>query len=563
MKKDPIFPVTSFFQTHRTSILLLFFLILIKVATLQIMGVGGADPTESWEYAKIFPYAESIKLFHRNVRYGTILPIVLTQKLFGTSPLVYYIAPIIATVVMSFLLFRILGRFTADKTAFTSVLLLNFLPEMAKDSSHPRVSTFATLYLIITIHILFLLQDKNSEKERSNTLFIILASVSTFCMYMASESSMFVLPGLMFIVFSIRSNIKDLVLYSTTLFSFYLTETLLYFLFTPFTLGRLSVIRSHVESLDNLPMQSLLGLFYRYHPDKNDIYLTVLIFTAIIAAMYLLKKYRDNRLQAISIIIFSYLVLLTFLIKSVDPLVPFNNFRERYFMPVVPLMWCLITIAADRISVRRRGKVSAQNPNEMNTTRYYAVSGLLISIVGITLFWCLLKNHYYKNDDISCWQTNPLYLVTRYEKTIAATIEQGHPIIFKGRTSGERFIPVIEKIERYIESGMTVQEACDTFGIEVSLFEQYLEKREKTSFSGIYFYDRFFKRPGYPDLNELPHDDIVMGDRVYRAYYTSHRNDLQSIGQSPCAYIPYNPFAILAMEDPGQIESYEATEKND
>lgn len=557
---------------QRTRLILFFVIItlILKVATLQIVGVGGADPTETWQSAKLFPYDSTIHLFHRNVRFGTIIPVYITQQLFGTSPLVYYVAPVAAALLFSLFYFLILEMIFSTSFAFYTGLLINFLIEIIKMGSHPRVSTFSTMYFFVALYLIFRFQEKAAPKKTVGTTFfknqwlLAAASLMTFFMYMAKEDSLFVLPVLFYTIWDSRRKLVDLLLYACPLAFMYLVETAIYFFFTDYKLGRLSVITSHTQSGDVLPIDSLRMLFFRYHPAKTDLYLVIIIIIAVIGGIYLLKRKNDKKLKSLLYIQFLYLFFLTFMIKSFKPLVPFNAFRERYFVLIIPIMFAIDCYLCCELYSYMKNKILPDSKIILSTfkreirLKTYIISGSAIALAALLVFPFILKMTLYHNNDLHMFQTSPLYLVPKYQELINQASIDKRPIIMEGNSRAERFIPIIEEINGYIKQGMTKDEACKKFGIGTELFESYIAKLSQLRFRGTYFLERFFWDSHiYGTFDSLPEKTFNYQNKVYRIFYLAPDDQKKEISDfSTSIYVPYNPFQVIEINKLEDLEKY-------
>jgi len=110
-------------------------------------------------------------------------------------------------------------------------------------------------------------------------------------------------------------------------------------------LGRLGIIaRNHLASgyAEELP-KSFFGLFQRY-----TVFLEfpwhVLLLAFVAATLYLLIK-KKKWVKELTILHACFFFFLTFMVKSINPIVPVEAFIDRYFITNLPTMLLLIGFA--------------------------------------------------------------------------------------------------------------------------------------------------------------------------------------------------------------------------
>lgn len=531
---------------------LLLFLItaaVVKLITLQMLGVGGADPLGYWGNGLDFPYSEGYHLFHRSVRFGTIVPVWITQKIFGTHPLVYYIAPFAASMTMLYFLFkiseRILGTFPA---LYVGVLTLIF-PEMLKSGSHPRVSTFASLFFFIGVYLLVRYYDEVSEKKQ--IVYLIVAGLMVFLMYMAKEDILFFMPVLMLFVWYSRKNFRHLLLFSLVPFVLFLGETVAYAAFTDFSYGRLGVLQSHMGSLDNLPLKNYGEMVLtRFTTRYTDIYLLiVMIISLVLSPLLVYKKRKDSLFLFMLFLFLVYMFFFTFLPKSLDPVVPLNNYKERYYTPVIPFMMMIVVESVRMGYLRLRRKTKERS-------RLALILAVVLAFTGGLGFIYGYQKMLYDRITLNIFATNPLYLVSHYQRMLDQAGSDNYPVVFKSRSQAERFIPLLRKIHAYRDQGHTLTESCAQYGVTIDMYRQYREKQEHRIYSGERMMDTFFSKGFF----ELPSKEIFYNERYYKVVFFSEEARERSLDSFPfMLYVPYRPFGIYEIKGLKDIEKVDTT----
>ena len=94
---------------NRVLLLLVFFGLFFRFLTIANIETGG-DAAGVWFTAKELLYGLPYPLSHHSARFGMVIPVYLTQLVFGTHPVVYYIAPLVFFVLQMVFLYKIAVR---------------------------------------------------------------------------------------------------------------------------------------------------------------------------------------------------------------------------------------------------------------------------------------------------------------------------------------------------------------------------------------------------------------------------------------------------------------------
>ena len=128
----------------------------VRLST-QMMIHTGVDERDYWYAAKALSQGLPFPAFsHRTVRWAIILPVALLQKLLGTHPNVYYVAPLLNALAQTLLLYlfgkRIRGRFVG----ILSAVMLIFFPYQIRAASQVRPEIFSITYMLLCAYLLVL-----------------------------------------------------------------------------------------------------------------------------------------------------------------------------------------------------------------------------------------------------------------------------------------------------------------------------------------------------------------------------------------------------------------------
>ncbi len=537
------------YNEHYYLFLIIGFCISLRVLTPQIIGAGGGDAVESWGMARCLYFNADYFIIHRTARFGTIIPIYLTQLLFGTHPLVYYIAPAIASVIQIIFFFKIADILRGRIFAFVSSLIFLSFPQMIRDVSHPRVSVFSSMFFLISLYFALKFymdcmdctEEKTTDGPELKDLFI--SGFNVFLMYMAKEDSLYFLPALLLIIFISRKKFSDVVLFGILPFSLFLSETLFYYLFTDFKMGRLSVVtaKEHFDTIT--PICLWYSLFDRFRGENLRPYFRYPLIFSFIGGVYICLKHRyilNKRINpAVFIIIslFIYVLLMTFLVKSIHPLIPLNTFRTRYMNIIIPPMILIIMYTIFELNAAWKKPEFFMNlrkifPSSLSSYKklFLLFFVIIYTIITAYTFFIVYKKSSYKGREISYAELHPFHLVNNYYRIINRQYNSGKPFIIREvKEEGKRFADFVKTIDDWIDSGMTVEQACKKCSITDKLYLSYQEKAEETiTYPAEDYLTPIFLHPDN-NISGLAHFALILRGKVYRFYYNSRLTDMKKI----------------------------------
>lgn len=346
---------------------LIFLALWVRLSTLMMVHTG-VDERDYWFAAKAIsqhlPYPE---LSHRTVRWAVILPVAFAQMLFGPHPNVYYVMPLLAALSQAVLVY-LLGRALNGRLAGSlSSIALTFFPYQIRAASQVRPEVFSMTYILLAALALVLYVREADGRSRFS--FVTLTALATFLAYEAKITNLFFMPGiaLAILLYSKGKGLKDVFVYGSVLAGLYFAETAAYAVFTPYKLGHLAVIASHhLSSEFAAPLGGFLDLFKRYAPENLELYWSI-PFLAFAALAFLSltprksdapSRAKDPGMRAVILAALSFFFFVTFAVTSVDPLLPAEDFINRYFCAVLPLV--LAVLASGASNALARGRPSAR-----------------------------------------------------------------------------------------------------------------------------------------------------------------------------------------------------------
>ncbi|OHE73007.1 MAG: hypothetical protein A2413_14560 [Treponema sp. RIFOXYC1_FULL_61_9] len=360
---------------------LLLFCFIFRLSTLMMVHTG-IDERDYWFAAKALtqslPYPE---LTHRTVRFSVILPVALAQLVLGVHPNVYYLLPILNSMAQVALAFAVGVRIKGRLTGFLAALGLILFPYLVRAGSQVRPEIFSMTYMLFAVWFLIIYLERKEKPVAP----LLLISAFLFLAYEAKITNLFFLPGFVAVILAGKRRVADALILCGSLFSLYLAETGLYAIFTEYRFGQLEVIASHHLSQD-VPLLTDLrftDLFRRYSDEfLQDYWRWPFAFFAVAGIAAFIRR-KEKAVMALAGISASFFFFLTFAVRSFDPLVPAEDFINRYFCAVLGPVFLVLASAAEdilRIASRRLGL------RIRLTGARYVVASMLLAVAIPVLF---------------------------------------------------------------------------------------------------------------------------------------------------------------------------------
>src|SRR5208337_3719819 len=181
---------------------------------------------------------------HRTTRFTVILPVAGAQLLLGSHPDVYYVLPVLNSMIQAALAFVIGLRLRGRLTAFLAALAITLFPYMIRAGSQVRPEIFSITYVFMAL-LIFIEYLERTEKEAAP---LIWTAMWIFIAYEAKITNLFFVPGLLAAVLVYKKKPAHAILFCAVLLGLFLAETGAYAILTSYKLGELEIIlKNHVS----------------------------------------------------------------------------------------------------------------------------------------------------------------------------------------------------------------------------------------------------------------------------------------------------------------------------
>jgi dolichyl-phosphate-mannose-protein mannosyltransferase len=325
----------------------------VRWASLEPIESGG-DPLDNWFWVKQWAHNTGLLsgyLNHHNSRFGIHWLTWIVQRLFGTEPVYYYVAPVFASTLCSLLLY-LLGRQIASRAVgVIAVLMLLEFDGFIPASSQLRPGVFEALYILGCVNLLVLGMNRaGASRDRA----LAGAAFMAFMAWLAKEPTCFFLPGIGLVLLLGQRRVRDLAIF-VGVFAFFLgLETLAYNVFTIYPHRAAVIMGSHGRSTP--PAHDFWYLFTRFTKADDGWRLVYYFFFA--AALALLASIRSFTQKAVVLIAASFLFLSTFAFKSIDPIRLWMPMNDRYLTAAIPLALAANAIVVVEAAIAARAALT-------------------------------------------------------------------------------------------------------------------------------------------------------------------------------------------------------------
>ncbi|MDA3899498.1 MAG: glycosyltransferase family 39 protein [Spirochaetes bacterium] len=316
---------------------------LFRLFFVQIFSTNG-DPVQYVRFSRILQYfPQDFFCHHHSVRFPVIFAVTIFRNLFMDNPYHYVALMLIVNMLQFYFLFKLTKTLYNERIAYftTTIFILFPIFYWPNYSYNMQIypGPFEILFILTSVY--YSLQALNKNK----LYLIIISAILMFFAWQTKITTIFFLPAMIFILIK---KPKFFFLFFGLLGSLFILETMIFNITTEHFFGKISVILlSHLsdanESLSVL--QSPLHIFARYGSKLKLPYKFLIypFFIMSFIALYNIKKTGNSTKLVLLVITYSYLIPLTFAVKSVSPLqlaLPFNN---RYLNVVIPFVIIFIT----------------------------------------------------------------------------------------------------------------------------------------------------------------------------------------------------------------------------
>jgi Dolichyl-phosphate-mannose-protein mannosyltransferase len=336
--------------------------VLVRVLRLQPIEYYD-DEVSRWSFVRQWFYDNSFRhaaWTHHMARFGLNVPLFVVQALFGRHASVYYVWPIASFALQVLLTYALAKRLGGRATGVLAAILLAVFPGMDRGASQLLPDAFGGTAMILLAYLLARYHDAEFERRRR---WLVGSALALVWAYAIKESNLLFVPGALLAVWLCRGIWRDTLTFLATLGAAIALETVALRIFTDYSSRFAIVAEAHGRA--TATFWQLFERFERLEPAWQ-----MLVWSWVPAGIWLLGS-QDKRRRALVVIVAAFVFLLTFLVRSVDPIVLWTRFFSRYFEPAAPLMVTAVALFV-RAAVTRAWSVNAPPSMAARATRLRA-----------------------------------------------------------------------------------------------------------------------------------------------------------------------------------------------
>ena len=309
-------------------VLLVSFYFLSRLIIFPMME-NNPDSVSYWNCARsVVNGIEYPQINHKTVRMGIISVEVLFLKVLSYSPMIWYLIPFLLMLVSVFFLYYTIKDFFSDFVILFTFLCFFMFPFLYTNSFNNMPETYSIFYMSGTA---FFLKNYFDKKK---ILFLFISALFLFIAYQTKITNTFFVPGIFVFFLLFKSSKKHILLFFSFFFGFILIETAAVNILTEYSSRFDIILNSHLDQSYNsnlISVKSFWNLFDRFNRDNMpELYELLLVLFLVLFLMGVFGK-KDKKVVLTGIVIFSFMLPLIFMVKSIDPIIPMSTFRSRYF----------------------------------------------------------------------------------------------------------------------------------------------------------------------------------------------------------------------------------------
>jgi len=284
-----------------------------------------------WFHANQFGHAHWT---HHMARFGVNVPLFFFFALLGRRAPVYYVWPVVAFTLQVLFVYLTTKRLGGRAAGVLAAILLSLFSGMDRGACQLLPDGIGGTAMILVCYLLIRYQEATFEKRLR---WLVGGALAFVWAYEIKESNLLFLPGTALGVWLCRGRFRDGVLFSAVLFAAIALETAGFRIFTDYS-SRFAIVE---ESHGIATVKSFWDLFERFTRLEQP--WQILIYTWVLSALWLLGK-RDRRAILLVVMPATFVLLLTFMVRSTDPIVLWTRFFSRYFEPTAALLVAAVAL---------------------------------------------------------------------------------------------------------------------------------------------------------------------------------------------------------------------------
>jgi len=312
--------------------------LLSRIATLEPVELSG-DPLDYWFFVKSWFYGgEFGTLDHHDARFGIHIWLFLVQLFCGESAEYTYVAPLCVSTIVTVLTYALTRQLASRAAAVFAAFLVIEFDAFIRLSSQIRPEMFGAMYILAS-SIALVAYGRAAPERRLRpflcaTGFLILG-------YLTRLDNLLFTPAFVLVLYAGKRSWRDVLAFVGLLVAGFLAETLVHVLLAGGSRLTAEVPRGAGGALAEYGQ--VVQRVTKYLEDSGK-----LVFYPVLAsapALLALTRGTKNAHagQVVALLPLSFLLLVVFGVRSLEPVRPFMPMNSRYLDAAAP--HCLIATA--------------------------------------------------------------------------------------------------------------------------------------------------------------------------------------------------------------------------
>jgi len=385
---------------------------------------NGGDPLDAWFFVRQWAHESDFAhatLNHHSTRFGMHWLTWLVQAAFGTHPRYYYVPQLFASCACVGLVY-LLGRQVSGRvTGVVSAAWLMQYDLFHSASCQLRRGIFETMYVLAAVNCL--LRFLTATSARGRQLWLAACAFCAFLGYLTELPALYIAPGVALAIWLARKSPREVMLFAGLLFALFLLETAAYAHFTKYW-GRLAVLVSKHGQIgmvnaaaEPVPFGYLLERFTNARPPVRFVY-----FAFFVSGPVALWR-GGPRVRAVALAGCAYVLLQTFVVRSVHPLLVFEKNLDRYLLLGIPLAIVVSVTMALAVAGWGLGRLTpALAPGFFRKRRNFAAPSGLVAL-AVVLAWLAWDADEHRSEP------HPLAEIERTYRLVNDALGRGLPLV--------------------------------------------------------------------------------------------------------------------------------------
>lgn len=284
------------------------------------------DAGAKWQFARQWSFENDFsqaKWSHHMARFGVNVPAFFVQKVFGATTTTYYILPVAMHTLQALCVYMIARRLHGRVAGVIGVLFMTFFSGMTRNASQLLPDGIAGSTALLAGYFFLRFHEADGRARRR---WLVASAFACIWTYAIKESAVLIFPGFGVAVLLSRRSFKEASLFTGLIAGYALLETAGFRIFTLYP-HRLAIVEEEHGFYPPMTFWELFDRFGKLDPPWQ------MLFWLWVASLVFDLGSSDKRRRLLALLPLGYVLVLTFMVRRVNPIQPWLSFKPRYMTP--------------------------------------------------------------------------------------------------------------------------------------------------------------------------------------------------------------------------------------